>query len=98
MSAAIISSGRLAASRFIGVGALLVLAACGGDRVKDLGGGRHSVTVCSEANLTNPQVTASRAADRFCGKSGQTPVVERLDEVNCPTAPAAATTVVFACR
>jgi hypothetical protein len=77
---------------------LLVLAGCGGERVKDLGGGRHSVTVCSEANLTNPQVKASQVADKFCLKSGESAVVEKLDEVTCPTAAAAATTVVFACR
>jgi hypothetical protein len=98
MSAAVIGPGKLRSPRLIAVGVLLVLAGCGGDRVKDLGGGRHSVTACSEADLTNPQVKASQAADRFCRKSGQSAVVEKLDEVNCPTAAAAATTVVFACR
>ena len=98
MSATVTGPGKHLARRLIGAGVLLALAACGGERVKDLGDGRHSVTVCSEANLTNPQVKASQVADRFCRKSGEAAVVEKMDDVTCPSAAAAATAVVFACR
>jgi len=98
MSAAVTGRGKRLDPRLIGAAVLLALAGCAGDRVKDLGGGRHSVTVCSEADLTNPQVKAAQAADKFCRKSSQTAVVEKLDDVTCPTAAAAAITVVFACR
>ena len=98
MNATVIRCSRHRARRLIGAGVLLVLAGCAGDRVKDLGGGTHSVTVCSDAGLTNPQVQASQAADRFCHKSGETAAVVKLDEVTCPTAATVATTVVFACR
>jgi hypothetical protein len=84
--------------RLIGSAMLLALGSCGGDPVKDLGGGKHSVTVCSDADLTNPQVKATQAADKFCRKSGEAAVVEKLDEVSCPKAAAAATTVVCMCR
>jgi hypothetical protein len=98
MSAAVIVYSTHRALRVLGPAMLLVLAGCAGDRVKDLGGGTHSLTVCSDAGLTNPQVQASQAADRFCRKTGETAAVVKLDEVTCPTAATVATTVVFACR
>lgn len=77
---------------------LLTLAGCASDHVKDLGGGQHSITVCSDADLTNPQVKAAHAADKFCRKSGEAAVVDRLDDGSCAKGATAATTVVFACR
>jgi hypothetical protein len=79
--------------------ALLALAGCARDRVKDLGGGRHSITACSEAGLTNPQVQVVRAADNYCGKYGQAAVVQRFEPESCPSAAAsAAIAAEFICR
>jgi hypothetical protein len=77
---------------------ILVLTGCAGERVKDLGEGRHSLTVCSEDGITNSQVAANRAADNYCAKSALEAVVESFDEQECPNSRASATRVVFICR
>jgi hypothetical protein len=79
--------------------ALLTLTGCAREQVRDLGGGRHSVTACSEAGLTNPQVQAVHAADHYCGKYGQAAVVQRFEPESCPSAAAsAAIAAEFICR
>jgi hypothetical protein len=84
----------------IGGTALLLwtLAGCAGGQVKDLGGGQHSVSACSESGLTNPQVNAVRAADQYCGKFDQMSVVERFEPDTCPKPATSALAVVFTCR
>jgi hypothetical protein len=84
----------------IATGAFLpgALAGCAGDQVKDLGGGKHSVSACSESGLTNPQVQAVRAADNYCGKFDQVSVVERFEPDACPKPATSAMAVVFSCR
>lgn len=77
---------------------LLLLAGCAGEQTEDLGGGKYTVSACSDAGLTNPQVGAVRAADRYCGKFGEAAVVERFDEQSCGKPATAATAVVFSCR
>jgi hypothetical protein len=88
LTAAIVSTGLL----------LVVLAGCSGDQVRDLGGGKHSVSACSDSGLTNPQVNAVRAADHYCGKFDQVSVVERFEPDTCPTPATSAMAVVFSCR
>jgi hypothetical protein len=79
--------------------ALLTLAGCAREQVRDLGGGRHSITACSDAGLTNPQVQAVHAADHYCGKYGQAAVVQRFEPESCPGAAAsAAIAAEFTCR
>ena len=80
------------------LGLLGALAGCAGDQVKDLGGGKHSVSACSDSGLTNPQVNAVRAADHYCGRFDQAPVVERFEPDTCPTPATSAMAVVFSCR
>jgi len=77
---------------------LWALGGCAGDQVKDLGGGQHSVSACSESGLTNPQVKAVRAADNYCGKFDQVSVVERFEPDTCPKPATSAMAVVFTCR
>ena len=48
--------------------------------------------------LINSQVTATRAADKFCEKTGREAVVDTFESEECPNADGAATRVVFACR
>ncbi|HTT36330.1 MAG TPA: hypothetical protein VLV29_08660 [Steroidobacteraceae bacterium] len=86
--AAVVSTGLL----------LGALAGCAGGQVKDLGGGKHSVSACSDSGLTNPQVNAVRAADHYCGKFDQVSVVERFEPDTCPTPATSAMAVVFSCR
>jgi len=89
----------LAVIGVIGAGLpLSMLTGCAGTKVKDLGDGQHSVSACSDSGLTNPQVTAVRAADNYCGKFGQVSVVERFEPDRCPTAATSATALVFTCR
>jgi hypothetical protein len=77
---------------------LSTLAGCAGSQVKDLGGGQHSISACSDSGLTNPQVKAVRAADNYCGKFDQVSVVDRFEPETCPKGATAATAVVFSCR
>ena len=88
LTAAIVSTGLL----------LAALAGCAGDQVRDLGGGKHSVSACSDSGLTNPQVNAVRAADHYCGKFDQVSVVERFEPDTCQTPATSAMAVVFSCR
>jgi hypothetical protein len=89
---------RLIAST-VSIGLLLgALAGCAGEQVRDLGGGKHSVSACSDSGLTNPQVNAVRAADHYCGKFDQVSVVERFEPDTCPTPATSAMAVVFTCR
>ena len=78
--------------------AFLMLAGCAREQVRDLGGGRLSVTACSEAGLTNPQVQAIHAADSYCSKYGQAAVVQRFEPQSCPRTSAAAIAAEFTCR
>jgi hypothetical protein len=89
---------RLVAAIITGAFLLCALAGCAGDQVKDLGGGKHSVSACSESGLTNPQVKAVRAADNYCGKFDQVSVVERFEPDTCPKPASSAMAVVFTCR
>jgi len=82
----------------VSTGLLLGAVGCAGDPVKDLGGGKHSVSACSDSGLTNPQVNAVRAADHYCGKFDQVSVVERFEPDTCPTPATSAMAVVFRCR
>jgi Tfp pilus assembly protein PilP len=77
---------------------MILLAGCSHERVKDLGEGMHSVSACADDRLINSQVTATRAADKFCEKSGREAVVDTFETQECPNADGAATRVVFACR
>ena len=81
-----------------GIVLLLMLAGCGSEPVKDLGGGHHSVSACSDAGVTNPQVRAVAAADRYCHKFGEAAVVDRFDEEVCSRPSTTATAAVFTCR
>jgi hypothetical protein len=77
---------------------VLALAGCAGDQIKELGGGRHSVSACSDSGLTNPQVKAVQAADKYCGKFGQMAVVQKFDADSCAKAATTAVTAEFTCR
>jgi Tfp pilus assembly protein PilP len=77
---------------------LLILGGCAGERVKDLGGGIHSVTACSDDRISNSQVAATRAANNYCAKSGMEAVVDTFTEQDCPKSEIPTTQVVFACR
>lgn len=77
---------------------LLMLAACSGERVKDLGEGMHSIDACAGDALINPQVTATKAADKYCEKTGREAVVSTFDTQACPKSDTPSTRVVFACR
>jgi len=77
---------------------LATLAGCAGSPVKDLGGGKHSVSACSDSGLTNPQVNAVRAADDYCGKFNEVSVVDRFEPEACAKGSTAATAVIFSCR
>ena len=77
---------------------LLALTGCAGEHVKNLGAGMHSVSACSDDRITNSQVVATRAANRYCEKSGQEAVVTNFDNETCPESEASTTRVVFACR
>jgi hypothetical protein len=84
--------------KYVTMLALMMLAACSGERVKNLGDGLHSINACSDDALINPQVTATKAADKYCEKSGQEAVVSTFDTQACPKSDTSATRVVFACR
>jgi len=77
--------------------ALLTLAGCAASQVKDLGDGKRSISACSDAGLTNPQVKAVQAADGYCGHFGQVAVVDRFDEGSCGKQSTSAT-LIFTCR
>jgi hypothetical protein len=77
---------------------LVILVGCTGERVKDLGHGMHSVTACSDDRITNSQVAATQAANKYCEKTGKEAVVDTFDDQSCPKADMSTTRVVFACR
>ena len=77
---------------------VLILGGCAGERVKDLGDGMHSVTACSDDRISNSQVAATRAANKYCEETGKEAVVDTFDDQRCPTADMSTTRVVFACR
>jgi hypothetical protein len=77
---------------------LLMLAACASEPVQNLGNGLHSVSACSADMITNSQVTATRAANQYCEKTGQEAVVDTFDDDKCPKSDLSTTRVVFACR
>jgi hypothetical protein len=77
---------------------LLMLVACSRERVKDLGDGLHAINACSDDTLINPQVTATKAADKYCEKTGRAAVVSTFDTQACPGTNSSTTRVVFACR
>jgi len=77
----------------------LTIVGCAHDQVRDLGGGTHSITACSDGGITNPQVTALRAADKYCAKFGQSAAVRKLDSKSCPdSAMSSAISAEFTCR
>jgi len=78
--------------------ALLTLAGCAGDPVKDLGGGRHSIIACSDLGVTNPQVKAVRGAQKYCERYGQMAVVQEFDSDSCPKEGTTAVAAEFTCR
>jgi hypothetical protein len=84
--------------KYLLVALLLTLTACSTQKVTNLGDGLHSVSACSEDALINPQVTATRAADKYCEKTGQEAVVTNFDTQACPRSDVSTTRVVFACR
>ena len=58
----------------------VALVGCAGERVTDLGEGRHHLAIRSEYGETEDRAHALELADKFCRKSGQRAAVERFDE------------------
>jgi Tfp pilus assembly protein PilP len=77
---------------------LVMFGGCAGERVKDLGDGMHSVTACSDDHITNSQVAATQAANKYCEKTEKEAVVDTFDDQACPKSDMSTTRVVFACR
>ena len=77
----------------------LTIVGCAHDQVRDLGGGTHSITACSDAGVTNPQVMAVRAADKYCARFGQSAAVQKLDSKACPNSTmSSAISAEFTCK
>jgi hypothetical protein len=77
---------------------LLFVGGCAGERVTNLGNGMHSVAACSEDHISNSQLVATRAADKYCEKTGTEAVVDTFADQDCPKSEMTTTRVVFACR
>jgi hypothetical protein len=77
----------------------LAVLGCSHDQVRDLGGGTHSITACSEAGITNPQVLALRSADKYCAKFGQAAAVQGFNSTVCPSSTlSSAISAEFTCK
>ncbi len=76
---------------------LLSLGACSRHGVRDVADNRHQVRVCSEYGVTNPQVGAIQATQKFCARSQESAAIVRMDDVSCPNQTAGLMTV-FYCR
>jgi hypothetical protein len=77
--------------------ALLGVAACAGERVTDLGGGKHHLAIRSEYGQAEDRAHASELADNYCRKSGHRAVIESFDDQGS-FAVSPSTGVVFSCQ
>jgi hypothetical protein len=77
----------------------LTMVGCSHSQVRDLGGGAHSITACSDAGVTNPQVLALHSADKYCAKFGQAAAVRKFDSTSCPSSTiSSAISAEFTCK
>jgi hypothetical protein len=60
--------------------ALLLVSACAGERVTELGGGRYHLAIRSEYGEAQDRAHAAQLADNYCRKSGHRAVVESFDD------------------
>jgi hypothetical protein len=60
---------------------VLMLSACAGQAVRDVGAGRYSVTATSTHGVVAARERAVKLASRYCGRSSQQAVVESFDDV-----------------
>lgn len=60
---------------------LLMLGACAGQAVSEVGAGRYSVTATSAHGVVAAREGAVKLANKYCRKSNQQAVVESFDDV-----------------
>ena len=60
---------------------LLMLSACAGQAVSEVGAGRYSVTATSTHGVVAARERAIKLANGYCGRSRQQAVVESFDDV-----------------
>ena len=60
---------------------LLMLSACAGQAVSDVGAGRYSVTATSAQGVVAARDRAVKVANKYCGRSSQQAVVESFDDL-----------------
>ena len=60
---------------------LLMLSACAGQAVSDVGAGRYSVTATSTHGVVAARERAVKLANQYCGRSSQQAVVESFEDV-----------------
>jgi hypothetical protein len=60
---------------------LLMLSACAGQPVSEVGAGRYSITATSAHGVVAARERAVTLADKYCRRSSQQAVVESFDDV-----------------
>ena len=60
---------------------LLLLSACAGQPVSEVGAGRYSVTATSAHGVVSAREGAVKLANKYCRRSSQQAVIESFDDV-----------------
>jgi hypothetical protein len=60
---------------------MVMVSACGGQPVSEVGAGRYSVTATSAHGVVAARERAVKVANKYCGRSSQQAVVESFDDV-----------------